>query len=395
MRILVIADFIPMPDRASGDLRFSTLLGLFSNHHEVKLCPIKSGAQIGNIGNTPYEAYCRQLEDKGVTVANPLLPLLRGGKWDMVIFEFYQPARALLDTVRFHQPTARVLIDSVDVHFRRFSAKADLTGNPADLKYAEQVRKQELEIYARSDMVLVVTDDDRQILHTLLPDLPLFVLPNVHEIFPPADTSLANANSMLFVGGFWHEPNVDAMLYFCRDVLPKIKAQVPDAHLTIVGSSPPASIQELSSDFIQVTGFVPDTAPFLTKSLVSVAPLRYGAGMKGKIGEALAHGLPVVTTSVGAEGFGLTPDEDILVGDTAEDFARHVVHLFQDRELHERIRLAGWEFIRSRYSMEAVAKMCTELITQTKALPISRLPAQKRLRLALSDSYQKHIAWRF
>lgn len=395
MRILVIADYIPMPDRASGDLRFSTLLGLFSRHHEVNLCPLKYGAQIGNIGNPTYETYCRQLEDKGLTVVKSLLPLLRGGKWDIVIFEFYQPAQTIIETVRFHQPTARVLIDSVDVHFRRFLAKADLTGNPADREYAEQVKIQELEIYARSDMVLVVTDDDRQILHTLLPDLPLFVLPNVHEIFPPADASLANANSMLFVGGFLHEPNVDAMLYFCRDVLPKIKAQVPDAHLTIVGSSPPTSIQDLSSDFIEVTGFVPDTAPYLTKSFVSIAPLRYGAGMKGKIGEALAHGLPVVTTSVGAEGFGLTPGEDILVGDTAEDFARHVEHLFQDRELHERIRLAGWEFIRSRYSLEAVEQMCTELITKVKELPIGRLSAQRRFRLALSDSYQKYIAWRF
>jgi glycosyltransferase involved in cell wall biosynthesis len=210
------------------------------------------------------------------------------------------------------------------------------------------------------------------------------VLPNVHAVYPPADPAMAMPNSMVFVGGFQHEPNVDAMLYFCGEVMPLIKKQIPNARLSIVGSNPPAAIQALASESIDVTGYVPDTTPYLEKSSVSIAPLRYGAGMKGKIGEAMSHGLPVVTTSVGAEGFGMTPGEHILVGDSAAEFAEHVIRLMQDQTLHERIRLAGWEFIRSRYSVDAVASLCQVAIQEIL----------KRLRFTARELYAKHVAWR-
>lgn len=395
MHILAITETLPMPDRASGDLRFFTLLGLLAKHHAVTLCAVNTAGQKKRLGDDAYASYREGLAAQGVSVAEGLPLLLRKRSWDVVFFEFYQPAMAMLDEARFRQPGARIVVDSVDVHFRRFAAKAELTGAIADRETADQVRQDELDTYGRADMVVVVTEDDRQTLQGVLPGLPMTVLPNVHAIYPPANPAMAIPDSMIFVGGFQHEPNADAMLYFCDEVMPLIRKRVPGARLSIVGSNPPAAIQALASDLVDVTGYVPDTAPYLEKSRVSIAPLRYGAGMKGKIGEAMSHGLPVVTTSVGVEGFGLTPGENILVGDSATEFAEHVVRLLQDQALHERIRLAGWEFIRSRFSLAAVEDLCQAAMSEIAALPVRPLPLLKRARLATREVYEKNVGWRF
>lgn len=394
MKTLAIAAELPKPDQASGDLRFFTLLGLLAKQHAVTLCSLNAVDQKDQLGNEAFARYRAGLIAQGVSVEERLPRLLREDSWDVVLFEFYQPAMVLLEEVRFRQPSARVLVDSVDVHFRRFAAKAALTGNAADRSKADQVRAEELDTYRRADMVVVVTEHDRQTLQEVLPDLPVAVLPNVHAIYPPADSAMAVPDSMVFVGGFQHEPNVDAMLYFCSEIMPLIKQHIPNARLSIVGSNPPAAIQALASNSIEVTGYVPDTKPYLEQSLISIAPLRYGAGMKGKIGEAMSHGLPVVTTSVGAEGFGMTVGEHILVGDSPAQFAEHVIRLMQDQALHERIRLAGWEFIRSCYSMEAVANLSQVAMQDAASLPIRPLPITKRLHFAARDIYRRHVAWR-
>ncbi|MDP2829312.1 MAG: glycosyltransferase [Sulfuricellaceae bacterium] len=396
MRLLVLAEALPMSDRASGDLRFLTLLGLLAKRHSVTLCGLNASGQRKRLGPEAFETYADTLVAHGVTlVEDGLLPLLKNQVWDGVLFEFYQPARQWLDEVRFRQPGARIVIDSVDVHFRRFAAKAELTGNEDDRVTAARVRRDELDIYRRADAVIVVTEDDRRTLQTVLPGLPLLVLPNVHAIFPPIQPASSVPDSLIFIGGFQHEPNTDAMLYFCGEVMPLIRRAIPGVRLCIVGSNPPETIRSLVADSIEVTGYVPDTAPYLAAARISIAPLRYGAGMKGKIGEAMSHGLPVVTTSVGAEGFGLTSGEHILLGDSAADFAEHVIHLLQDQSLYERIRLAGWEFIRSRYSLEAVEKLTRTVMAEMATLDVATLPRLKRWRLAARDAYENNVGWRF
>lgn len=396
MQLLIIATQLPTPDRASGDLRFVTLLGLLAKQHAVTLCGFNDSGQRKKLGAEAFNAYVAGLTAKGVEVCEGgLLPLLTRQAWDVVLFEFYQPARQMLDEVRFRQPKARMVIDSVDVHFRRFAAKANLTGTKADREAALRVRTEELDIYGRADAVIVVTEDDRATLSDALPGVPMLVLPNVHAICPFVSSSASAADSLIFVGGFLHEPNIDAMIYFCSEVLPLIRRTVPGVRLRIVGSNPPEAIRGLADDAVEVTGYVPETAPYLAASRISIAPLRYGAGMKGKIGEAMAHGLPVVTTAVGAEGFGLTPGEDILVGDTAEAFAGHVLRLLRDRDLYESVRLSGWQFIRSHYSLEAVEKLANAAMAEVATLPVRLLPLQKRKMRALRDAYMTHVAWRF
>lgn len=171
-------------------------------------------------------------------------------------------------------------MDSVDVVFHRLFAKARLSRDAADHQQAGVVKRDELAVYAKADAVLTVTEADRQVLLTEVTGLHVAIVPNIHPIPPRRVPDRAIAETLIFVGAFRHEPNVDAMIYFCHEVLPLIRAQRPGVRLRIVG------------------------------------------GMKGKIGEAMAHGLPVVTTSSGIEGFGLSPRENVLVGDTPQSIAQ-------------------------------------------------------------------------
>jgi glycosyltransferase involved in cell wall biosynthesis len=175
------------------------------------------------------------------------------------------------------------------------------------------------------------------------------------------------------VGGFNHEPNIDAVLFFCEDVLPRIRKVMPETRFTIVGSNPPPKILALNNDFITVTGYVPSTTPYLEKSYVSVAPLRYGAGMKGKIGEAMAHGLPVVTTTVGAEGMGLKDRENILIADTSEDFSKCVIELMLDDDLYRRIQKNSMEYIEKNFTPEKVGNQIEHILSELNGLPVRKL----------------------
>jgi glycosyltransferase involved in cell wall biosynthesis len=162
-------------------------------------------------------------------------------------------------------------------------------------------------------------------------------------------------SELLFLGGFRHPPNGDGLLWFVGAIWPAIRAAVPGARITVVGSHPPAEIRALARvDGIDVTGYVPDLAPYMDRASLMVAPLRYGAGIKTKITEAFASSLAVVTTSVGAEGLDVVSGEHLMIADDPGDFARCVMDLLGDSERAEQIGRAGREYIASVCSPEVI-----------------------------------------
>src|SRR5262249_5522780 len=140
----------------------------------------------------------------------------------------------------------------------------------------------------------------------------VFVVPNVHEV-RAADRSFAPSSGLLFIGNYHHPPNLDAVRWLRAEVMPVVWRSLPDVTLTLLGSNPPPEISGLAGDNVTVTGYVRDVEPYFLKSRIFVAPLRYGAGMKGKIGHALEYALPVVTTPIGAEGVGLRDGENASI----------------------------------------------------------------------------------
>lgn len=389
--LLVISDCFPQPDQASGDLRFFTLLSLLARKYKLVLCALNADGT-----SIPRNDASARFGQAGITLGEIDLPnVLRHFKPDIVWFEFYHQARPdYLQLLQRHSPKAHIVVDSVDVHFNRLDARARLSGKTEDEATAKEIKTRELAAYASADMVIAVSEDDRQLIQGELPGIATQVIPNIHAVPAFPDPKKRRYGELVFVGGFKHDPNVDAMVYFCRDVMPLITAAHPETRLKIIGSNPPSGIQALASDHVEVIGYVPETAPYLESAYISVAPLRYGGGMKGKVGEAMSYGLPVVTTTFGAEGFGLQPGKDLLVGDTAEAFAAQVIALLDDADLYSRIAKSGYDFIESHYSVPAVGRLLDSCLENLANLPARRIALTRRLMVPLQNLYTRHVAWR-
>lgn len=391
--ILVIAYAMPEPDKASGDLRLFTILEMLCSVSRVSL--VLRNISAWRSATKDYQRYERMLTDAGVEImVEGVYAALMDRRYQMVFFEFYHPAAEFGKLVRYLQPDARLIIDSVDVHFNRLESKARLTGNKNDLAEAEAIRIAELTTYQNADLVVVVSEDDRQLIQGTLTDQAITILPNVHEIHDRPKQESREHGRMVFVGSFRHTPNIDAMLYFVGEVMPIIREQEPDARLSIIGSHPPPEIIALAAADIDVLGYVPDTTPYLQSAYVSIAPLRYGGGLKGKVGEAMSHGLPVVTTSFGAEGFGLIPGQHLLVADTNTMFAEAVVQVLADKRLHESLSLAGYQFIVEHYSRGAMELRIEEFLGLVKSIKPAKASLASRIAYESRKFYDRHFGWR-
>jgi glycosyltransferase involved in cell wall biosynthesis len=180
-------------------------------------------------------------------------------------------------------------------------------------------------------------------------------MPNIHEVIkeiPPFDAR----KDLMFIGGFLHQPNEDGVFFFVREIFPIIRERIPDVRFFVVGSDPSKELLKLDSHDVKVTGYVKDVIPFFNNCRVFVSPLRYGAGMKGKIGQSMGYGLPVVTTTIGAEGIGMVEGETALIADGPEDFANAVVRLYTDADLWSRMSSASLRHIEENYSREVLSK---------------------------------------
>lgn len=399
MKILIIADTFPAPDRNSADFRFSKLIGMIGEEHEIFFCALGEKRQIEKMGAAQTARYQEAITNVGVHVTSAGIDrALRKHKYNAVIFEWYYTALALLQEVRLQQPQARIIVDSVDVVFNRLRAKAQITKANEDIARATQAERDELAIYAKSDLVITVTDADAEILHRKNPHLATFTIPNIHPLQEPITITANQSKRLIFIGSYARpggETNIDAMHYFCGEILPLIIQVEPEAKLRIVGGPQITEISELASAHVEVLGFVPETKPILESSAISIAPLRFGGGMKGKIGEAMSFSLPVVTTSIGIEGFGLTPGTHALVGDTPQEFADAVIKLLHDPVLLEQVRMSGYKFIQDHYSDIVAQKRVHDLFNCLEEYPVNQLSLGTRLRGRLKNMWHRHIGWRF
>jgi glycosyltransferase involved in cell wall biosynthesis len=157
---------------------------------------------------------------------------------------------------------------------------------------------------------------------------------------------------MLFLGGYGHMPNVDAVLWFVEEILPRVREQLPGVTFTVAGSHPSQEILALQNEKLRVTGYVPDLRPLFEKLRVFVAPLRYGAGVKGKIVTSMMYGVPVVTTSIGNEGLNLTDGQEALIADGPEAFAASTVELYTNQALWERLAQEAQTYTHRHFGAE-------------------------------------------
>jgi glycosyltransferase involved in cell wall biosynthesis len=253
------------------------------------------------------------------------------------------------------------VFDTVDLHFLRTERQAELEGSALARAAARAKRDEELSLIRSADVTLVVSAYEQALLAELAPDARVLVLSTIHELFPPG-RPFAEREGLVFIGGFQHPPNTDAVLWYAQEILPHVRAALPGVKTYIVGSKVPANIRALAAEDFVVTGYVPDVTPYFTGCRVSIAPLRYGAGVKGKINLAMSYGLPVVATTPSIEGMFLVAEQDVLVADDAKAYADAIVRLYHDEALWNRLAAGGRENIRTHFSRDVARSAITRLI---------------------------------
>lgn len=353
-QVLLIDANTPRPDRDSGSLRLFNLIRLLRDEGaHVVFVPANLRAD----GDATRALQALGVECWHAPDATRLPVWLRahGPRFQVAMACRHYVAAEVFPLLRACAPQARRLFDTVDLHHLREQRAAHLTGDVAALRAAARTCTHELAVMAQADATVVVSAEEQALLLQALPQARVEVLSNLHRLAPPGPGFPARRD-LLFVGGFRHPPNVDAACWFATDVFPLIRARVPDMRLHCIGADAPPAVAALAAiPGITVHGHVPDLQPWLDGCRVSVAPLRYGAGVKGKVNQAMAHGLPVVATPCAAEGMHLRDGDDVLVADTAAAFAHAVLRLHEDAALWQRLAEGGRANV-ARYFSEDAAR---------------------------------------
>ncbi len=263
-------------------------------------------------------------------------------------------------------PGIKLVYYGHDVGHIRLQRAFEVSGDQSLLPEIASTKRQEMALYSSSDANMCVGDFEYEYLKKAFPDIPLYNMPIfVYDQFVESCEPFENRKDLLFVGGFNHPPNKDGVLWFVRDILPSLVEQIPDIKLHIVGSNTPNEIRKLAGEHVIVDGFVSDEElnSLYRSCRVVVAPLRYGAGVKGKIIEALYNRSAVVTTSIGAEGI---PSENnpFAIADTPEDFSKAVLAAYTDRSVWDAYLRNSLEMIKSAYSYEKAVKLMTEIFSK-------------------------------
>jgi GT2 family glycosyltransferase/glycosyltransferase involved in cell wall biosynthesis len=352
--LLVCDDRLPTPDRDAGSARMSFILRSLAGWSRPVFVAVSK---------QEWPGYEKPLWQAGVETASvaELRRLLKERQFSAAIISRPEVAEALLPLLRRHAPQTKIIYDMVDAHFIRHEREAELTGDAATAHAANRYRDIETRLARKSDYIFCTSTDEKEIMERAAPGVPVAVVPTIHELHERGG-SFEERQHLLFIGNLAHRPNRDGVLYFLREVYPLIKQALPRVELDIIGDNP-AEIQAHADEAVRVRGYVPDVEPFWQTRRVFVAPLRYGAGVKGKIGESLAHGLPVVTTPVGAEGMGLAHAGSAMIAATPADFARAVVELYTRPDLWQRLADCGYEHIARHFTPASIAPVIEDSMT--------------------------------
>ncbi len=372
-RILVIDHHLPMHDRDSGSLRMFQILTLLQKlGHRVTFLP-------DNMADIP--PYGDDLRKRGIQVLHhPYVTKIadylqqEGAKFDVIILSRCDFARKHIEPARRYAPDARLIFDTVDLHFVRTHREAQLTNDPLVREQAREKEEAEYRLIDQSDETWVVSTAEQELLAQERPGKPVHVVTNIVDS-PGSATPFANRRDFLFIGSFQHTPNIDAVLFFGREILPLVRRELPTAKFFIIGDKAPSEVVALADENVIVTGLVPDARPYFDNVKLSVAPLRYGAGVKGKINQSMGLGVPVVATSIAVEGMDLTDRVDVIIADSPADFASRLVELYNSPELWNLVSEAGVRKTEAAFSQATAERQLHRLFSADRAADKSRLSA--------------------
>lgn len=336
-RVLVVDHMVPHHDQDAGSVRMEALLRILVDlGWKVTFLP-------DNLAG--LEPYTSELQQLGIEVLCGRMSELafletHGSEFDVAVLCRAHFAAKYLPTLLALRRRPFIIFDTVDLHYLREQRLAALEGDAGLARAAERTRAIELGVMRSSEMVWVTSTHEAELLRADDVGTKVEIVPMIHTVradVPP----FGSRRNILFIGSFRHPPNEDAVMYFVEEILPLVRSELPGVQLLIVGPHVPQSILKLASSDVKVLGYVQDVTPVFDACRVSVAPIRYGAGVKGKITHSLAWGLPAVATPVAAEGMQMVDGVHLMIASDPVSFARRVVSVHEDEELWTRLSSAG------------------------------------------------------
>lgn len=348
--ILIVDALTPDTARDSGSLRMINIMRLLRElGWRVSFMAdnrLASGEEIRQLGRIGVHTLCKPWSPS-------LATWLKGEKQTLnaVMLSRHYVASPNIDLLRRMVPNAKIIFDTVDLHFLREQRAAEHTANRAMASQAEASRRRELALIRACDVTLVVSPVEQALLTREVPTAKVELLSNVHILYGRR-RDFRDRKDLVFVGGFGHPPNVDAVKWLRHDIFPRIRAIREDIALHLIGDIPEAERANLQMPGMHIHGRVSDLAPWMDGCRIALAPLRYGAGVKGKVNMAMSYGLPVVATPMAAEGMQLVDGNNILIGDDADAFAVAVLRLYDDEALWTRLSDDGLDNIRQHFSFD-------------------------------------------
>jgi hypothetical protein len=327
-RTIVIADaHVPFTDRDAGSRRIASVAGML----------IEQGWRVlfASLDARAYQPYARALREAGVEIVTGFsmqrLDELARRKVRVDVAWLCRPQSAQLFTSAFRTRFgAAVLFDTVDLHYVRLQREEAVFGRATGW---QTMRAQELELARAADATIVTSATEADLLRDA-GIANVAVVPVIERLAAAGQPGWEDRSGVAFLGNYAHAPNADAARWLCKQIMPIVWQRQPSLPVTIAGADPTREVRALARGNVRVTGYVRDPSAMLAKARIFAAPLRFGAGVKGKIVLALAHAMPIVTTPIGAEGI-FEPGDRAAIACDAETFAAQILRLHDDR--------AAWE----------------------------------------------------
>lgn len=371
--ILVVDHYVPMFDKDAGGRCTYMYLKLF----------VSMGFKVTFIGDNffPHQPYTSILNQMGIEVLYGDYYCLNWQNWlkenanqfDYIYLQRPHISIKYIDLVKAHS-SAKIIYFAHDLHHVREQREYEITHDPKLLESAKEWKETEYKLFREADVGHVVGSYEQGVMQKAFPDKPVRNIPlYIYEQLPVGiEKDFSKRKDLLYVGGFGHHPNVDAVLWFGKEVLPKILEKYPDIIWHVVGSKPTDEIQAMAGKNVIVHGFVSDEEleQFYRNCRIAVVPLRYGAGVKGKVVEACYYQIPLVTTPIGAEGLSME-EKSMLVEEDAAKMAEMICGLYEDQQKLKELSDNCEAFIRNHFMLEE-AERIIRLDIQPKENPESR-----------------------
>lgn len=364
-RLLFIDLVTPTPNEDAGSLVALEMMKAFrDNGYKITFIPEDNFAHMGESTRNLQRIGIEAIYHPSYSSVDSFLSQCKD-EFDLILLVRFAVGEAHIERLRRRYPSARIIFSNCDLHYLREMREAELSGAQTAMAAALNTKRRETDVIRRADVNLVHSEAELELLRRDVPNAPCVLFPLVHdpiEHCPP----LAARDGLCFVGGYRHAPNADGIIWFVEKIWPLVLERDSRHTLYIAGSSMTSEVKALSAHpNVEVVGFVDDLEDFLAKRRVAIAPLRFGAGAKGKVAVSLANGVPVVSTSVGVEGMQLEPGVNALVADSVDEFAAHVLDILGNDSLWLRMSAAGLKYaadVTSRASARQRARGIIEML---------------------------------